>query len=155
MGSLHLFRHRDEGRHAGRPYDPWLPPAGPGFDQAATEAIDTVRDEPRQDAPQAQVPAPRVFPLAADYRALPVFRTTVRAACAAGLTGLGTRGVHPVIPVPDYGLERFTTDSICGIWAGDIGREFDEVAARAEAGFYEARRVFHSADTAGFPAVTA
>lgn len=36
----------------------------------------------------------------------------------------------------------------------DIGPEFDQVAERYEAGFYQARRVFHRADTAGFPAVT-
>lgn len=92
-----------------------------------------------------------VHPIAADYRALPVFQAVVRGACQAGLTGLGTRGVHPAPPLPDYGLDRFTADA----GGDDFGPEFDEVAARAEAGFYEARRVFHSADTAGFPAVTA
>ena len=106
-----------------------------------------VEQAPRSgDVPGAM---PAAFSIAADYRALPVFRDAMYAACDAGLTGLGTRRVHPVPPVPDYGLDRFTV----GAGDDDFGPEFDQIAGRAAAGFYEASRVFHSADTAGFPAV--
>jgi hypothetical protein len=105
----------------------------------------------RQYVPEPEPePAPPVFRIAADYRALPVFRAVVRAACAVGLTGIGTRGVHPVIPVPDYGLDRFTAD----IPDDGIGQEFDRIEQEAEAGFVRARRVFHSADSGAFPAIT-
>jgi hypothetical protein len=90
------------------------------------------------------------IPIAVDYRALPVFRSTTRDACAVGLTGIGTRGVHPVPPLPDYDLDRFAAD----VPTTDFGPEFDQIAKTAEAGFYEANRMFHRADTAGFPAVT-
>jgi hypothetical protein len=144
-------------------------PVAPGateFDAAAA----ALAADPRVAAALARIaatvtaeqdgPPPRV-PIAADYRALPVFQATVRAACRAGMTGIGTRGVHPVIPLPDYGLDRFTAVTAHDGDDGDaddgdagFGPEFDQVAERAEAGFYEARRVFHRADTAGFPAVT-
>jgi hypothetical protein len=95
---------------------------------------------------------PRV-PIAADYRNLPVFQDTVRAACRSGLTGIGTRGVHPVMPVPDYGLDRYT---LAPFTAGAAcGAEFDQIAERTLAGFVYARRAFHREDTADFPAVTA
>lgn len=102
---------------------------------------------PREGAPDPGV-MPAV-PIADDYRDLRVFPAVVRGACRVGLTGIGTRGVHPSPPLPDYGLDRFTA----GPWEDEAGPEFDQVAERMEAGFYQARRVFHRADTAGFPAV--
>ena len=96
--------------------------------------------------------SPAAAAVADDYRSLPVFRAVVRGACRAGLTGLGTRGAFRVPPPPDWGLDRFTADA-GGL--DDLGPEWDQVAEHAEAGFYRARRVFHSADTAGFPAVMA
>jgi len=92
---------------------------------------------------------PRV-PIAEDYRTLPVFRSTARDACAVGLRGIGTRGAFLVAPLPDWGLDKFTANAPDD---EDLGPEWDRVAEHAEAGFYNARRVFHSADTAGFPAV--
>jgi hypothetical protein len=115
-----------------------------------TAIIDQAHAEARAAAVARQGVHPAV-PIAADYQALPVFRNTVRDACGAGLKGIGTRGVHPIPPLPDYGLDRFTT----GPWEDVVGPEFDQVAARMEAGFYQARRMFHRADTAGFPAVAA
>ena len=79
-----------------------------------------------------------------------MFPAVVRGACRAGLTGIGTRGARPALFVADYGLDRFTADTRCD----DPGPEFDRIEARTEAGFFQARRVFHCADTAGFPAVT-
>jgi len=104
-----------------------------------------------QDGQPEPEPAPEPVTLADDYRDLPVFQNVVRAACRAGMTGLGTRGVHPVMPVLDYGLDRFRLAPV----PDDCEAEFDEIAERAEAGFVQARRVFHRADSATFPAVVA
>ena len=105
---------------------------------------------PRADARPEPAPARRPAPpLAADYRSLPAFRDSVYAACEAGLRGIGTRGL-PVPPEPDYDLGRFTADT----GHEDFGPQFDDVARRAEAGFYQASRWFHSEDTAGFKAVS-
>jgi hypothetical protein len=88
--------------------------------------------------------------IAEDYRALPVFHAVVRGACRAGLTGIGTRGAFLVAPLPDWDLDRLTDGTPDD---DDLGPEWDQVAAHAEAGFYKANRWFHSEDTAGFPAV--
>jgi len=134
------------------------PPAGPALQpqpvpwmpgriiviEAPPSARRTVRRLPKS------APAPRrVPPLAADYRSLPAFRDSVYAACEAGLRGIGTRGL-PVPPEPDYDLGRYTA----GTGHEDFGPQFDDVARRAEAGFYQASRWFHSEDTAGFKAVS-
>jgi hypothetical protein len=94
---------------------------------------------------------PRV-PIAEDYRDLRVFPAVVRGACRVGLRGIGTRGAFLVAPLPDWGLDG-SADAAPD--AEDLGPAWDRVAEHYEAGFYNARRVFHSADTAGFPAVTA
>ena len=146
------------GQHAAdalteQPPYPRYPVTADAVTEARTEAFHLAA---QHGTPTVVMPAlsvdltwpPRV-PIAEDYRALPVFKSVVRGACRVGLTGIGTRGVHPVPFVPDYGLDRFTPD----IPEADFGPEFDQVAEHAEAGFYNARRVFHSADTAGFPAV--
>jgi hypothetical protein len=107
-------------------------------------------------APTAVIPAldvdaawpPRV-PIADDYRDLRVFPAVVRGACRVGLRGIGTRGAA-LIPPPEFGLDPFTADAGA---ADDLGPEWDKVAENYEAGFFNARRVFHSENTAGFPAV--
>jgi len=104
------------------------------------------------DGPENREPlAPYRWDHRADFRDLPLFRSTVRAACKAGLRALGTRGVHPIPPPPDYELDRFTVEPD-GI---DLGPEFDLIEARAGNGFYRASRMFHSADAAGFKRVAA
>lgn len=111
------------------------------------------------ETPTAVIPAlsvdvswpPRV-PIADDYRDLRVFPAVVRGACRVGLTGIGTRGTV-LVPPPEFGLGRFDAAPVRD--DGTFWAEFDAGVAEVEAGFYSARRVFHSADTAGFPAVTA
>lgn len=107
---------------------------------------------PYAPEPEAADMAAPVFRIADDYRSLPVFQAVVRGACRAGLTGIGTRGAFLVPPPPHWGLDRFTADTGS---LDDLEPEWDQVAEHAEAGFYRARRMFHSAGTAGFPAVTA
>lgn len=153
--AVRLLNLRPRGNHAAD-----VLTAPPVTREAVTEARGGAWHLAAQhDTPTVVIPAlnvdvtwpPRV-PIADDYRALPVFQAVVRGACRAGLTGLGMRGAFLVAPLPDWDLGRFTAE----IEDDDgIGAEFDEVAEHYEAGFYEARRVFHSADTAGFPAVTA
>ncbi len=131
----------------------------PAVTREAVAANLTARREltAQADLPTVVIPAlnvdvtwpPRV-PIADDYRALPVFQAVVRGACRVGLTGLGTRGAA-LIPPPEFGLDGFDVTP-----AGDDGTfwtEFDAGVAEVEAGFFNARRVFHSEDTAGFPAV--
>jgi len=141
------FRPRDRRQRDAFAQIPVTLPAAPPFEYPhgiagpVWAAADPVPADPE--------PAPPAVSIAADYRDLRVFPAVIRGACSAGLTGLGTRGVHPVPPLPDYGLDRFTAD----FGPDTTGEEFDQVAERADAGFYSARRVFHRADTAGFPAV--
>ena len=151
------FRPRDRRQRDAFAEIPVTLPAAPRFEYPhfiagqAAEALDAALLAYPGPAPADPEPAPPAVSIADDYRDLRVFPAVVRGACRAGLTGLGTRGVHPVPPLPDYGLHRFTAD----FGPDTIGEEFDQVAERADAGFYSARRVFHRADTAGFPAVVA
>lgn len=88
--------------------------------------------------------------IADDYRDLRVFPAVVRGACRVGLRGIGTRG--PVlVPPPEFGLDE--SDAAPAPDDGTFWAEFDAGVAEVEAGFFNARRVFHSEDTAGFPAV--
>lgn len=123
--------------------------------------------------------SPLTAPVEADLGGCVLFRDTVR---AHFVRSDHTRGAEPQDGedwLPEYAriyAERFTGE-LAGIaerarsapvpyFAGELaelhappgddadpGPEFDQVAARYEAGFYGARRWFHRADTAGFPAV--
>ena len=59
------------------------------------------------------------------------------------------------LPVPEFAGELQALHAAAAADTDGIGAEFDQVAERAEAGFFQARRVFHREDTAGFPAVSA
>ena len=120
-------------------------------DLTARRALTAQADIPTEVIPALSVDLtwPPRASIAEDYRDLRVFPAVVRGACRVGLTGIGTRGAFLVAPLPDWGLDE-TAD---GTPDADFGPEFDQVAEHYEAGFYQARRVFHSADTAGFPAV--
>lgn len=145
------FRPRDRRQRDAFTRTPVTLPAAPPFEYPHGLAERVRAAAEAWQPPADPEPAPPAVSIAEDYRDLRVFPAVVRGACSAGLTGLGTRGVHPVPPLPDYGLDRFVTD----FGPDTTGEEFDQVAGRAEAGFYSARRVFHCADTAGFPAVVA
>jgi hypothetical protein len=131
--------------------------AAPREDEAAARVVAERADLARIYAPENREPmapsTPYRWDHRADFRDLPLFKSTVRAACKAGLRGIGTRGVHPVAALPDYGLDRFTVPAEPK--GDDPGFELGLIEAYAENGFYEARRVFHSADTAGFKPVEA
>lgn len=103
-------------------------------------------DEPGQPEPMRPAPA-YAWDLRADFRDLPLFKSTVRAACKAGLRGLGARGADHVVPPPDYGLHRFTV--VPGRGGFDPAAAVSLAAAYVENDFYEADRIFHTAGSAG------
>ena len=120
--------------------------------RAAAAALAALVETPTVVIPALNVDVtwpPRV-PIADDYRDLRVFPAVVRGACRVGLRGIGMRGAFLVAPPEGWDLGEYAAD----VPDDDIGPQFDQVAERYEAGFVQANRWFHSADTAGFPAVT-
>ena len=135
MGVLLRFRRRDSGRHAGKPYDPWTA----GFDQHATQAINTVRDTPPRTEPLAATQArteqfPAARQLASEHRrwygwdnSPPVLRRT-----ADALRGTPRRPDPLTDPLPPPGPLSFRDD-----W-----KDFPEFrAATRTRGFAPARLV--------------
>jgi hypothetical protein len=69
MGTLSMFRRRDDGHHAGEPYSPWPQQDAPVFEQAANETIAIVQQPEPHGVARPEVLAAIVAQAEADPQA--------------------------------------------------------------------------------------